>query len=537
MYSLPVLASDEIAFFMWADLPVNNAKGTGVWAFLTRTNCAGYGVIYWDIYILFKDLFGAKAVWYMRALALVAWLSIPVSTVLVGNAIRKNLGWLLSMLWISMPIAWWSGKVTGPETFSLAFAFCGIMLLAFVQMRRSNLVAETGLEDGKPSGKKLIWQLGLAWFLIGVGVGFKLTMLPAVVFALLISYRPQTNASFFSPIQILRSGILAGIPMKVGFVLSNPVLIFNRAAFFDELGKLPRGDAWSWFIAQFTLSNSVWAWDGVFSGGLIQWSLVPWTMAAVVILAFATRIRNGLALFAGFLACWAVIVSTGSTLGWYWFGLIPLIIPSLLWTMESSSRQRFIAAGIVLVAISNAYLQRDHIRGQITMKAWHGRAHAELPELQEKITAFTQGKKYDSVIDYSEITFEHGLMLDTSIADEIVQTSPPVIPKMTSDWQAKVERLDPTTRERGGHLIQANAFVRITQWAEKGTEGKLILVILSKRLMSKHGFADFNLFWKEQVLPKSPAGTELTQVLELANTVVFEIRTPTLTRAADSNLP
>ncbi len=514
LYSLPVLASDEIAFYMWSDIPLNNTKSSGVWAYLNRPNCAGYGVIYWNMYIFCKNIFGAKAVWAMRALALIAWLSVSLGTILAGNATKKNLGWLLGMLWISMPIAWWTGKVSGPESFSVALSFFGIMLLHMSNLRTQESITtrSRGL-------------VAVAWFLIGIGFGFKLTVLPMVVFALVIAYQPRSKEAFCHPKSIAQFLLVSCVPMMLGFVLANPVLVMDRAAYFKELSNLPKGETWSWSIAKLTLSNDVWTWDGVFSGGLTQWSLTPVVLLAFCVLTFWVRLQNGVALVAAFLSCWLLIISTGSTLGWYWFGLIPLVIPGILWSAQSNSHFRWIEWTIWAALVVNVCMQGTYIADQVEMKFWHERSQRQLPWLQRQISELTAGRNYDLVLDYSEVTYEVGLEIDVAMANEIIQTSPAVIPGLSHRWQEKVERLGDSARVRGTFSILSEAFVRIGQLGEIGTEGKSILLIISKRLACKQTFSNVDHFLRERVLAKSPPGTDAICLLDSPDFFLYVLRT------------
>jgi hypothetical protein len=513
VYSLPVWSSDEIAFYKWADLPLANGK-QGVWAFLQRPNSAGYGVIYWNMYIILKANFGSNAIWCMRGLALLAWFCIPLSTVVVGNASKKNLGWLLVALWISMPMAWWSGKFTGPETFSVAFAYCGIMVLQFGRLRFR-----------QPTSYRAWGGVILGWVLIGLGVGFKLTMLPAAVFSLIMAYRPRLDVAFLNTKDLMQLAYTAIPSFVLGFIVSNPVLVVDTNVFLGELSKLPRGDAWNWPIAKQTLTNEVWTWDGVFSGGLIQWSFVPVTMFMLVVIAMLIQIRNAFALLAGFFTCWGIIISAGSTLGWYWFGFIPLAVPTLMFSVESSSRYRVICLAIASLAVTNGFLQVNRIREQIISKVWQAQAHEELANLQELLNEIVANHKFDIIVDYSEITWNRGLTFSPGIDAEVVQMSPSFIPGLTDGWEKKAEEQGKAAVERGSSMILADAFLRIVDLAHRGNDGKSILLVISKRLATKQSFADFDRFWKEQIQPKCPQNTLLICRLDLTNTLVLEMLT------------
>jgi len=513
-YFSPGLAADEIAYFVWAthDLEVNHSHG--FLGPLFRTNITAYGATYWTVYENFILLFGSNAIWAMRFVAFVASMSIPIGLILVGNRTSKESGWLVAALWLTMPFAWWSGKINGPETIAMACIVYAILLLHLEQLAITDRAT-------KNQNRMLV-----AWFLLGFAIAIKLTMLPAIVFAFALTFPFGQKKKSIGMADSIKTMAKVGLSSLAGFLVGGPNVLFNTRDFIAQIKATPSGAPWDRNIAISMLDNDGWGWDGVFSGGLIQWSCAP---VVFVILAIAAIIRPRI-LFASvvaFLACWTILASKGSMLGWYWFGWITLIAPAVLWMYQSSFGLRWISIAVVVGTIVNGSLQYTTIYEQIDSKKQQAGAIAALPKLNQIVNQILSEKQFDLVLDHSEITYENGLKLQNTSESEIVRTSPPSVWKLSKDWDEYSKTISQAEFARCKLGILSEVFSKLLKLSETGSEGKTILILMSKRLTRSQPYHDIDSFLKEKVVSKSPIGTFATLLLDLPHTAVYEIRTIT----------
>ncbi|PQO28871.1 hypothetical protein [Blastopirellula marina] len=506
---LSAFAADEIAFFIWGDSMARNGFSQSTWGFLFRPNGAGYGSAYWTVYVNMIDLFGTYGIWGMRVLSCGAFIGITFAIAAVGNLAQRYLGYLLAALWLSMPIAWWCGKVSGPETFSLAFSVFGVLLL-YIASRN----------ERQPWFPKPIVAESIAWLLIGGAVSLKVTFLPCAMFGFLIAFGMPQAWEDKTKTAVVKKMLFAVGMMAAGFIICTPVAVLDPHGFLFNLTRLPRDNAWRWDIAQMALSNQLWGWDGIFAGGLVQWSLCPLAMG---LLGFSLLIKSPRVfaiLLATFLGCWAMICSSGALLGWYWFGWIPMIVLAILWSInEKTSNRGLIAAIAVTIVINLCYLASEIVE-RYDMKSQQAVALTQLAEVQQAVIELTKDRHYDMVLDYWEVSHVGGLTFPASEQTEVVQMTPPHFPALIGE---KASADDPRTNH--GRGVEAEALSRIFRLSEKGTEGKSVLLVISKRLASKHAIRDLPSFSHDQILPKSPPGTACTQLLDLPHTVVYELTT------------
>lgn len=509
IFFLPAFAADEIAFFIWGNSMAENSHSQYAWDFLFRPNQAGYGASYWTVYINLIEQFGVYGIWGMRVLACAAFIGISLAITVVGNMAQRYLGYLMLALWLSMPVAWWFGKVTGPESFALAFGVFGVLLLYIAS-----------------HNERLPWQLkpivaeSLAWLLIGGAVALKATNLPGALFAFLIVFAMPKIWEEHSKAGVFKKMLFAIGLMAGGFIICSPNAILNPSQFLFHLTEQPRVNAWKWDIAKMSLSNQLWGWDGIFAGGLLQWGLCPLAMSVLGLSLLIKSPRVFAILLATFLACWAMISSSGFVLGWYWFGWIPMIVLAILWGIRENSSNRMIASAIVVTILINLYYQAPAVISRYQLKAEQALALAQLDKVQHAIEDKTKGRQYDLVLDYWEVSHIGGLHFKASPETEVFQMTPRYFPAFAKD------KADPNdTRTNQGQAIEAETLTKIIRLGEEGTQGKSVLLVMSKRLASKHLFGDMPTFSRERIIPKSPPGTTCTELLDLPYTLVYELRT------------
>ncbi len=458
-YALPAYAPDEIAFFLWANTELGELAAYGPLAFLWRSNGGGYGAIYWDLYVNLKYWLGSHSLVAMRGLAYIAWISIPLGIILYETRVSQAWKWLLILLWISMPMAWWSGKVTGPEVFSVATAFHGLLLL-----NRSRFYS------GEAANDRMSKLSFLGWFVIAMGVGIKLTTTPALVFAICMNM--PGSISMLGDRDFWRRTAMNTLACSLGLLAASPSMLLRPMVFVGQLTQLQSDHAWKWSTARLVLSNDVWSWDGVFSGGLCQWGVAPAGLLAILIATLFLRLRNTIALTASFLFCWLLIVSSGSALGWYWFGWIPLLLHALLWHFELTSRRVLLSALLVVCLIINAFFQSENIYHQVSSRMWHHATLEETSIIKQTLLDRIQGQSFDLLLDHSDISSSGGIDFPPETATEIIQTTPPFLRGLTA-----------ATAQSKGYVergILSDNIGRILELRRDGTQGKRVLLICSK---------------------------------------------------------
>ena len=511
-YFSPALAADEIAYFVWASEDLDAKNSQGFLGPLYRTNLSAYGSTYWTIYENLIVLLGRDAVWGMRLIAFMASMSIPIALIRAGNRTHKSIGWLVAALWLTMPVAWWSGKISGPETQAMACVVHAILLLHLEQPAKTETNARSET------------RRCIAWFLLGFAVAFKLTMLPALVFAFLVSFPLGQPTRPFEMLDSSKRLIQIGFSTFIGFVVGCPSALFATREFIAQLKATPSGAPWDGNIAVGMLNSNGWTWDGVFSGGLIQWCCAP-VVLALLGATMLTRHRILIASAVAFLVCWGILASKGAMLGWYWFGWIATIVPAVLWMYQRTSGLRWISAAVVVAVLTNGLLQYKIILNEIQSKQQQVGAIAALPKLNVSINELLANEHFDLILDHSEVTYKNGLQFENAAASEIVQTSPPGVWKLSENWDQIAEKATKSELARDKRGVLSNVFEQMLKLSERGTEGKSILILMSRRLSRGQPFQDIDNFIFERVVAKSPDGTIATRLLDLPYTNVYAIRT------------
>jgi len=497
IYFLPVFVPDEINFVVLTSVLADATSPGWISGLIYRDNHVGYGSAYWTTYLNLYLLFGHWAIWSMRLIAFLASISIPIALSQSSCRTKPSVSYLASALWLTMPIAWWSGKISATEVIAMACLIHGVL-----QLFRS--------ESEYIDTKKHKWnRLRLGWFLIGFAISLKLTMLPAFVFALVATFPVALEKK---SIYIQRSFVFlanSGLACILGFIAGSPNCVFAPSQYLAQMYSVPQGPAWDWNIAMLHLNNKFWAWDGVFTGGVLHWSVGLPSFAILATTAMLIRPRVLVSSVVSFLVCWAILAKAGILLGWYWFGwitVLPLAVVHLFQLPISRSQLRFSTIAIAIAIVLNAFSQFGNLTAQIASKHEHYVAVLEMPKLNELINGLLEDQHFDVILDLSEVTPENGLQMKKAMGSEIFQTSPIAV------WSN----------------ISASPFLKLHKLSEEGSEGKSTLIILSKRLARSQVFANIEKYLETSVLPKSPPGTTSRCISDLPNTWIYELRTAPL---------
>jgi hypothetical protein len=326
-----------------------------------QENELGYGAIYWIAYALLGRWFDEPIV-AARWLAWLAMATPPACAALLAQKQQIRGGGALAVaLWFTFPVAWWTGKLTGPETFSLAASTIGATLVLW-----------------RAAG----WRAYAAGVALGLACGLKLTAAPAVAFAVVVvALRSERRWRAFA---LLAAGLVGG------FLLANPFILFQPRNFAENVLRLT-AEPTNYRVARGSLEhfvhlfwNGAWEWDAVFRGGLLNWSLAPAALALWLVVVWRARASRAVigALAVAVVAATVMCFVQARYLGWYWFPTVALI-PLATSEVQLASR-RLAGLSVVLVLISLASSQAT-IRAQRDARLAHEDVLRQAPALYRTI--------------------------------------------------------------------------------------------------------------------------------------------------------
>jgi len=388
-------------------------------AFAGETNRLGYGALYWNLYSAMVFVSRKDAMFSMRILSL-SFTALTGWSIYVAGIRRQNrFAALAAVLWLALPAAWWSGKITGPEMMSVFFATAGVAVLS-----------------GHPGvGGRLT-----AFVFIGLSIGVKLNAAPMAVFALLLL-----------PLRPVRAVAEAVSALALGFVAANPSVVWNPGGYFAELAKMTLPPKHTWAFVERVFSNSTWEWDGVLSGGLLQWSfpIFGWALLLAVWLYFRIEKRFMAAASAAFVVWTILFLQNGQFLGWYWFPCVPLIPLSLVYLRRQEESHWRRAVAVVLLGALAAPLsisQQQHA-------LWRSRNVDAMPSVLSCVQQLAAGRGVGQVVDYTEI------------------------------YEADFRTLEPKFYEPGRVVAGSQSYTWLTKYPRRAFPGST-LVLVGDRLRS-----------------------------------------------------
>jgi len=263
------------------------AKAFSWWEVIGKPPPALYGSLFWAFMKLAGTALVARA-GMLAMLLLTPWLLLRT---IPGPRMRLA----VLLLWLSMPIAWWSGKLIAPE---IAIMF--MVALALYLFHHQRLLGAT--------------------VALAAAVALKVSALPAVIF-FVIAYALQADPP-------LRRKLLMAPRLTAAFVLALFVLCPPVLAIVSELGKQPAHLAATSFLTQASESLLMyrWEWDAVFSGGVLRFSLMPVPLSLVAVGVLARDWRMFAATFVTACLFLLMSINSASAYGWYWTALFPILL-------------------------------------------------------------------------------------------------------------------------------------------------------------------------------------------------------------------
>ncbi len=178
------------------------------WPIMRVPNEYGYGSLWLYAYSRFSSILT------MRLLGLVFFLFNPVFIFLIVRHESKSIyaAMLAVLFYLSMPLAWFSGKLIGAEIPSQFFCLAGICLIVF---------------------KKSFPAVAVASLLAGLGVGIKLSSVPLLAFlGLLCVYQDVSQRRFLA---VIKKSVDIGVFSAIGFILANLYFLHDPDGWINNL--------------------------------------------------------------------------------------------------------------------------------------------------------------------------------------------------------------------------------------------------------------------------------------------------------------
>lgn len=280
-----------------------------------QTNLLGYGAIYWIIFGLAQ--YTPNAFLTMRWLAWLAVTLIPLMIMLRGRALQSQYTGCAVALWLIMPVAWWDGKLIGPDLYTVAIVAVGLVGILTERWR---------------------WAWPLGWMLLGIALGIKLYALPVLVYGAIMTL-PR-----------LRYGLAITIPIVIGFILANPFVVHGLLPWLNTIQQYSFPTNYSWDYLHYIMSNNAWTWDHVRIGGLLQVSFNGLSWICFIVFCILAKVSKKTLLAGGMAIATASVMflsNNGYYYGWYWFPTL-LVLPFMILEAQRFTTRLKVLAGVIV---------------------------------------------------------------------------------------------------------------------------------------------------------------------------------------------
>lgn len=357
-------------FFSWAFVPdevwfqrdaraiAAAAHESGWWQrWLEQPPHLGYGALFWWSYARLLDALPFwTGLWTARVIVWLCLLSVPLA--LWRGAQRP---WPVLLLWFSLPMAWWTGKLNAPEIPVLALCAWALAL----------------------AGRAGTARLAAAGALAGLAIGLKLTalaILPALLLLALVRRRGLSAERFVAEV-LLALALLAG-----AFLLANPVALLRPDVFLAALAGAGTAAAFTPDALARLLWADHWEWDVIPSGGILAHGISLAALALLLAAAVSGALRHRrdawllLALLATALSVLLLFVRE-RFLVWYAF---PALL-ALVFVVARLTPGRLGTALVTLAAGAQLVLHGPHIVDNVRLKLDHAARLERLADLRARL--------------------------------------------------------------------------------------------------------------------------------------------------------
>lgn len=187
-----------------------------IFAYLAETeNYLGYGQIYWILGGIYPNILFLRV---MASFMLFGCLFFTLKE--VKNRYGIQMVPYAGILWISMPYAWYTDKIIGPEILGLFLGIFGLYIL---------------------NNEKYRW---IGWCLLGISYAVKMNYIVFLLAAFLLEIKcPAANTAFHSlPVEIKQTwsrritALAKGTAISLcGFILANPIILWDMRVYIDNM--------------------------------------------------------------------------------------------------------------------------------------------------------------------------------------------------------------------------------------------------------------------------------------------------------------
>ena len=332
--------------------------------FQTTVPPGNTGVIFWTLLGFFPNIALARIFFFIL---------MATSVYLIVEAIDgdKKRSLFLFILWISMPFAFWTGKLLSPE---IPLLFLISLALRLVHSRKK-----------------------MAFVVIGVAISIKLSATPVIVFFLLAETRKGNIIKCLSYlfITIATFSIANAFSLK-RFVYS---LITNQENHFN----IEKGER----LKDILIGNTQ-SWDSVQLGSLAHFFIHPALIIFVIMVGATLRVKSTISILITLITSTLLILGSPDGFGWYWLPVVPLVfryISDVFIMIESkSSRKQILRLALMMVPLINAVYSLNSMQVSIGEKIQHIQAIKDAD--QKCITTFLENREPQNVFNIADFGLE-----------------------------------------------------------------------------------------------------------------------------------
>lgn len=364
LYFMRAFVPDELWFYH--DAVAYARIGTPLWL---QPAHLGYGALFWSTYVGLLHTFGGglSALFVLRAIAFCLVACVTGLICWAGRRNQSEFTWHALLLWMFLPMAWWSGKIASPEI--PAYSLCiGAFLL--VGSDRPKLQAA-------------------GWTLWGLAVGLKLTVLPTFPLLLLVAMQATGVMA-----------LVACTAAAAGFLIANPVLLMDPQSYLSPVFGAGTPISAHLDRLMYMLFSSYWEWDAIPSGGVFVHGI---TLGTALILGYlfvrevkAKSPQAAMAVGALLMTCAFVLLNLRSRfLVWYAFPIIA-ILPFLILRLPARRHTRLL---LTLAVILQAVFGIPQIHRQYEAKLESARELATWASEQPSIRQILERWRADTLLD------------------------------------------------------------------------------------------------------------------------------------------
>lgn len=346
---------------------------------LDTENAFAYGSLYWLIHKF--AIFTFEDPWLgVRYTYLALLITGNFAFLKIIEKINPDRSLIAVLFYLSLPLAWWQGKITGPEPLAHFLLLIGTYFGLILQ------------------NKKLV--IAVSGIFFGLSIGVKLSSLTMTMglIAVYLYYKVFCKKEI---ITWLKSLSMLGLSILIGIVASNPFIAFSPEVF---LSNLPKTNVEIDFMVKFSqiMFGNDWLWEVVPIGSASKFGAPIFVTSLLVIVSFLLGASKFILLVS--IATWvstiAICLQAPTFFGWYFYSPI-MLSPILL--AQGKRQLNFLLKSLVSFIISFSLYSNTGITYQmIKNKLDHIEVLNNVQHIQNTFSQLELFWKPDLIVDFSE---------------------------------------------------------------------------------------------------------------------------------------